>query len=103
MGFLEKAEPITFTYMVWRQERTLQRLMLKTQDLEKALTMLESLQGKKKYAYIYYIYNGKFKYLCGTLDNKWSRKDWRMAVKQLLARKSSRVPRGLWSNKRAIA
>ena len=90
------------TYMVWNRYRSLQKLELQTTNIDLALAQLESLVGKKKYAYIYYVVGRTFTYLCGSLDNKWSRKDWRMAVKLLLSKKRSKAF-GLMSPGRPIS
>ena len=90
--------------MVWRREKTLERLMLKTEDINEAMGMLETLEGKKRFAYIYYVVKGACYYLCGSLDDKISRIDWRPAVKKLLVNKRLRKYNiGLWNTGRPIA
>ena len=83
------------TYSVWNRERNLERLVLRTEDINEAMVTLESLAGKKHFAYIYYSFNGNQYFLCCILDNKFSRRDFRVAVRKLMRPKGLR--QGLWA------
>ena len=87
------------TYSVWKRERKSETLVIKTKDVSVAMTVMENLGGKKKFAYIYYTYEGKPYFLCCTLDGKYSRTDFRAAVRILLRPKDRTYyypQKGLW-------
>ena len=88
------------TYSVWQRERKSEVLVIKTKDVSVAMTVMESLGGKKKFAYIYYTYNNEPYFLCCTLDGKYSRIDFRAAVRILLrpkGRTNYYPQKGLWA------
>jgi len=72
------------TYSVWKCASKWEQLVLRTEDINEAMTAMEVLAGKKKFAYIYYSFDGDSHFLCCSLDNRFSRKDFRVAVRKLM-------------------
>ena len=91
------------SFSVWKRVRIGEVLVIRTNDLETAISTLEGLAGKKKFAYLYYFYKGSLHFLCCTLDGRWSRTDYRESVKRLLRKSRNYSNRGsLWSGKRSL-
>ena len=97
------AYPISeITYSVWNLERRYESLIIKTTNLDQAVTAMESQGGKKKFAYIYYTFQNEQYFLCCTLDNKFRRQDFRVAVRKLLRPKEKayyKPKKGLWAGR----
>jgi len=83
------------TYSVWERARKWEQMVLRTEDINEAMVTMEALAGKKKFAYIYYSFEGNQYFLCCILDNKFSRRDFRVAVRKLMRPKGLR--QGLWA------
>ena len=95
-----ETENSEITYQVWKAEHRSERRIIATPDINVAMETMEGLGGSKKWVYIYYFNLGKPQFLCGILDNKYSRKDYRVAVRNLLRPKEKQFyfPRpGLWT------
>ena len=78
------------TYLVWNRERKGEQLVLRTTDIDEAMEAMVEYSGKKKFSYIYYSFEGNQYFLCCLLDNKFSRRDFRVAVRKLMRPKALR-------------
>jgi len=98
-------EKLKLLYQVWKAERRSEYQILVTPDVDVAMSTMESLGGPKKWVYIYYFFDNKFHFLCGILDGKYSRVDYRIAVRMLLRpdEKEFYFPqKGLWRGRRSL-
>jgi hypothetical protein len=100
-----ETENSEITYQVWKVERRSERRIIVTSDINVAMETMEGLGGRAEFVYIYYFFLGKCHFLCCTLDNKYSRKDYRLAVRNLLRPKEKQFyfPRpGLWAGEKPL-